>query len=77
MKEIYCKPEHILPFLSIGRVLFIQKEKDVWGWGISINFNKKKNIKRKGVKKQVSEDSLYIVDVMLHMKKREKATDEI
>lgn len=51
MKEIYCKPEHILAFATIGRLLFIQKEKQVWGWGVVINFNKKKNIKKKGKKK--------------------------
>lgn len=35
-------PDIILPFLSIGRLVYIKKQDKVWGWGVSLNFNKKK-----------------------------------
>lgn len=39
---IVCTPENVLPFLMIGRLVFIKKEEVEWGWGIVLNFNKKK-----------------------------------
>jgi hypothetical protein len=41
-QKIMCVPEIILPFLSIGRLVYVKKGEKEWGWGVSINFNKQK-----------------------------------
>jgi hypothetical protein len=48
VRRIIANPETILPFLSIGRLVYIKKGEEDYGWGLSINFNKKRvNIKSK------------------------------
>jgi hypothetical protein len=44
---LICIPEIILPFLSIGRLVFIKRGDVEWGWGVSLNFNKKRITQKK------------------------------
>jgi ATP-dependent RNA helicase DOB1 len=65
-RRIIAKPETLLPFLSIGRLVYVKKGDEEWGWGLSINFNKKRvNVKSKKVSQ--NEEDLYIVDVLLYI----------
>jgi ATP-dependent RNA helicase DOB1 len=76
LQKIICVPEIILPFLSIGRLVFIKKGEVDWGWGVSLNFNKKKMaIKHK--KKNTDQTDQYIIDVMTHIKPRGKNEDPV
>lgn len=80
-KAIITKPENILPYMSIGRLVSI-KHKDVdWGWGCVINFLRKKlSIKPKGGSSKSDNDSAkfsYIIDVMLYVKPRTQKTDKV
>ena len=56
MKKIITLPEHILPFLSIGRLIYIRNNDIDWGWGVVINFTKKKLNVKKNKRKPVNEN---------------------
>lgn len=48
IKEIMVQPANILPFLKIGRLIYIKNGDLDWGWGVTINFTKKRmQIKKK------------------------------
>lgn len=50
IRRIIANPETLLPFLSIGRLVYVKKGEEDWGWGLSINFNKKRlNVKSKKI----------------------------
>lgn len=80
-REIVTKPENILPYLSIGRLVYI-KHKDLdWGWGCVINFLRKKMaVRQKGPSSKKDGDTAkftYIIDVMLHIKPRLQKSDKV
>ena len=80
-REVITKPENILPYMSIGRLVYIKHKDTEWGWGCVINFLRKKlNLKPKGgsSKKESSEGKFnYIIDVMLHIKPRNQKNDKV
>ncbi len=48
MKRYMHIPEKILKFINPGRLVYIVDPKGIeWGWGIVVNFTKKKVDKRK------------------------------
>ncbi|MFO0131551.1 MAG: hypothetical protein ACK52J_03285 [bacterium] len=57
--------------MSIGRLVFIKRGDIEWGWGVSLNFNKKKAV-FKNKNKKFENNDLYIVDVMIHIQPRKK-----
>ena len=62
MRETINLPAHALPFLQSGRLVRITDKGTNWGWGVIVNFQKKKTID-KGV---VGDASDYVVDVLLN-----------
>lgn len=48
MRLIINQPQVALPFLAIGRLVYIKNAEVDWGWGVYLNFMQKKA----GVKKQ-------------------------
>src|SRR5690606_34359299 len=60
-KEI-TKPTHSVPFLQPGRLVRIRDGSDDWGWGVVVNFQKKKNIDPNIALHKADQ---YIVDVLL------------
>ena len=46
LRKIVHKPQRILPFLNIGRVIRLIDGNTDWGYGISINFHKKEGQKK-------------------------------
>ena len=62
------KPETILPFMAIGRLIKIKNKETDWGWGVFLNFQHRKNNKKS------NKESIYVLDVMLHTKPRKKNT---
>jgi ATP-dependent RNA helicase DOB1 len=65
MRDVIFKPENILPFLSVGRMVHVKDGEDDFGYGILVNFQKKR-INKKGRSKQKAEDDMeLIIDVLL------------
>lgn len=51
-----CQPQYILPFFSIGRLIYVKNGDIDWGWGVVVNFTKKKvQVKRKKQAKEEEE----------------------
>ena len=72
------KPENILPYMSIGRLVRIRHKDVDWGWGCVINFLRKKmNVKGKGQAREAEAKFTYIIDVMVHIKARTFQSDKI
>ena len=62
MRETLNLPVHSLPFLQPGRLVKIVDGAQQWGWGVLVNFQKKKV-----VDKTIASDSNdYILDVLLN-----------
>lgn len=80
-REIVTKPENILPYLSIGRLVYIKHKDQEWGWGCVINFLRKKMaIRQKGPSAKKEGDSAkftYIIDVMVYIKPRIQKSDKV
>lgn len=80
-REIVTKPENILPYLSIGRLVYIKHKDQEWGWGCVINFLRKKMaIRQKGPSAKKDGDSAkftYIIDVMVYIKPRIQKSDKV
>jgi ATP-dependent RNA helicase DOB1 len=77
IRKIVTSPQNILPFLAIGRVVFLEHNDEQWGWGAMINFSRKKMDIKKGGRNQKpnpdeknSDKFKYIIDVMVHIKPR-------
>lgn len=51
-----CQPQYMLPFFSIGRLIYIKNNDVEWGWGIVINFTKKRLAVKKKKKQDVDEE---------------------
>ena len=50
--------------------MFIKRGDVEWGWGVSLNFNKKRiSVKRN---KKTEQQDQFIVDVMIHIQHRKK-----
>jgi ATP-dependent RNA helicase DOB1 len=71
------RPENLLPFLSIGRLVHVVNKGVDWGWGASVNFSKKKMQVKKGGRRDSGEPSgeVFIVDVALHIQPKKKNED--
>lgn len=66
--DIVIRPENIVQYLNIGRLVYIKLKDLDYGWGVVINFNKTKmNVKSK---KGKVEGNKIIVDVLLPIKTR-------
>ena len=46
IQDIVLTPKYLLPYLCIGRLVYVKSPKEDWGWGIIINFLKKSYNKR-------------------------------
>jgi ATP-dependent RNA helicase DOB1 len=57
--EIIQKPEYILPYLKPGRLIFIENQDQVFGWGVVISFIKRQD---KDGKDYVLVDTLILCD---------------
>lgn len=57
------KPQYLLPFLQPGRMVKIQNEKNVFDWGIIVNF------KKKTPRNPEKEKTVIVIDVLLHISK--------
>lgn len=74
IQETIVIPEHILPFIIPGRLVHIVDGATDWGWGVVLNYqyrNNDKDAPSKGStpaknKKDTSDPTKYIVDVMLY-----------
>jgi len=62
MRETLNLPAHSLAFLQPGRLVKITDGDVKWGWGVIVNFQKKKTIESS----VIGEASDYIVDVLLN-----------
>mgnify|MGYP003876892311 FL=1 len=51
IKQIMVMPQHVLPFLKIGRIIHLKNNDIDWGWGVTINFTKKRMQVKKKQKK--------------------------
>lgn len=61
MRETLNMPAHALQYLQSGRLARVKNGAEDWGWGVIVNFQKKKN-----VNKSVAGDaSDYVVDMLL------------
>ena len=56
MKKIITLPKHVLPFLSIGRLVYIRNKDIDWNWGVVVNFTQKKLNAKKNKRKQANEN---------------------
>lgn len=77
IQETVVIPEHILPFVIPGRLVHIVDGATDWGWGVVLNYQyrsgndagkdaaKNGTPAKKDVKKDTSDPTKYIVDVML------------
>lgn len=74
IRKIVTAPQNILPFLAIGRVVYLEHNDEQWGWGAMINFSRKKidvkQNKKNKKKDDANEKFKYIIDVMVHIKPR-------
>ncbi|ESO92619.1 hypothetical protein LOTGIDRAFT_162536 [Lottia gigantea] len=59
------QPSYLLPFLQPGRLVKVKNDNDDYGWGVVVNFNKKKEDKTSLER----EAAVYIVDVLLYITK--------
>jgi ATP-dependent RNA helicase DOB1 len=57
------KPIYAIPYLQPGRLVRVRDGQDDWGWGVVINYQKKKSAESANVKQTKASD--YIVDVLL------------
>ena len=75
------QPQHVLPYLGAGRMVHVADEEADWGWGIVVNFNKKRIVPRgklqdfEQFQKQESNSSqrteeMILVDVLLYVQPR-------
>ena len=67
MREILNNPMISLPFLAIGRIVRIKSREMDWGWGIFLNFMKRKLPKN---------ESCVMLDVIFHVKSRRKQLND-
>ncbi|XP_050401824.2 exosome RNA helicase MTR4 [Patella vulgata] len=59
------QPVYLLPFLQPGRLLKVKNNEDEYGWGVVVNFSKKKA----DTSSDKRENTVYIVDVLLYITK--------
>ncbi len=65
----------MLPFLSIGRLIYVKDGETDWGWGIVVNFTKKKMNMKKKKQQDIAPEETFIVDTLVHIQKRKKNED--
>ncbi len=81
MNKIVAKPENILPYLAPGRLIHVADEVADWGWGVLVNFTKKRLEPRGKVQElaQAKDESsgvtrlteeVVILDVLLYVQKK-------
>jgi len=80
-RKIIFTPEHTLPYLAAGRLVHVSDVVADWGWGIVINFVRKRIIPRRTVAALFSDSNIeenasqlreefVIVDVLLYVNKK-------
>lgn len=67
------KPQYILPFLQPGRLVQVKNEKDDFGWGAVINFQKKANQS----KTPSGGESSYVVEVLLNLSRETSRSKDV
>lgn len=67
------KPQYILPFLQPGRLVQVKNEKDDFGWGAVINFQKKANQS----KTPSGAESSYVVEVLLNLSRETSRSKDV
>lgn len=67
------KPQYILPFLQPGRLVQVKNEKDDFGWGAVINFQKKANQS----KTPSGSESSYVVEVLLNLSRETSRSKDV
>lgn len=77
VREIITRPEYILPYFSIGRLVRIKNKEADWGWGCVVNFLRKKMPARRGKKEPQEAKFNYLIDVVLYIKPRQFKGDKI
>ena len=71
IRDIFLIPKNILPYLKVGRLVFVKSKGHTWGHGIVINFLRK-NQRRQQRSNKKRNNVVYIVDVMLYVKSDRK-----
>jgi hypothetical protein len=80
-RQLVHKPEHCMQYLQPGRLVRIEDAGTDWGWGVVINFHKKKEAKdeqyaKKGRGEETKPDAQpFIIDVLLNCKVTDSAVD--
>ncbi|XP_017881620.1 exosome RNA helicase MTR4 [Ceratina calcarata] len=65
-RSFLTKPEYLLPFLQPGRLLKVKSENELFDWGIIVNF------KKKNPKNPTKENTVIVIDILLHISKDSK-----
>lgn len=66
LQRIVAQPQYAVPFLNSGRMVQVRDKDADWGWGIVVNFSKKKVPAKPGkVSGTFSPDDQYVVEVLL------------
>jgi ATP-dependent RNA helicase DOB1 len=63
IRQEITNPVYSVPYLQPGRLVRVRDGQDDWGWGIVVNYQKKKSAESSNVKQTKASD--YIVDVLL------------
>eukprot|EP00744_Colponema_vietnamica_P010658 GILI01015046.1.p1 GENE.GILI01015046.1~~GILI01015046.1.p1 ORF type:complete len:504 (-),score=165.34 GILI01015046.1:161-1618(-) len=77
MRAVVHRPEHVLPFLQVGRLVRVRESGQDWGWGVVTNFQKRLTDKKPSSAFQLGGaagaaasleqvEARYVVDVLLH-----------
>lgn len=81
LKRMLCfiqKPQYLLPFLCPGRLVKIVNEDTDFGWGVVINFKKKKSCNTMKPKGDNTEEGMgFHADVLLRLKKGSSCSGQL
>eukprot|EP01117_Protostelium_nocturnum_P003496 TRINITY_DN1455_c0_g2_i3.p1 TRINITY_DN1455_c0_g2~~TRINITY_DN1455_c0_g2_i3.p1 ORF type:complete len:827 (-),score=291.98 TRINITY_DN1455_c0_g2_i3:46-2526(-) len=65
MQEVITQPVHALPYLHVGRLLYIVDRDIDWGWGVVVNFTEKKVLSKNISLANDKLQSQYVIDMLL------------
>jgi ATP-dependent RNA helicase DOB1 len=71
IRQEITTPVYAVPYLQPGRLVRVRDGQDDWGWGVVVNYQKKKSADAVAIKQTKATD--YIVDVLLKCQPMSKA----